>query len=49
VDVDYPMLEANPALETEWHKLDPYLLRTYLHVSGARLSIEHAGLDTGGH
>jgi phage terminase large subunit GpA-like protein len=47
--VDYQVIEANPALETEWHKLDPYLLRTYPHVSGARLSIEHAALDTGGH
>jgi phage terminase large subunit GpA-like protein len=43
------VIEANPALETEWHKLDPYLLRTYPHVSSARLSIEHVALDTGGH
>lgn len=47
--VDYPMIEANPAHETEWHKLDPYLLRTYPHVSGARLQVEHAALDPGGH
>jgi phage terminase large subunit GpA-like protein len=47
--VDYRVIEANPAIESEWEKLDPALLRTYPHVSGARLAVEHAALDTGGH
>jgi phage terminase large subunit GpA-like protein len=47
--VDYQVIEANPAIESEWHKLDPFLLRSYPHVSGARLSIDNVALDTGGH
>ncbi len=47
--VDYVVIEANPAIESEWKKLDPYLLHNYRHASGTLLSVERAGIDTGGH
>jgi len=47
--VDYQVIEANPAIQTEWDKLDPYLLYCYPHAAGTALTIEHVGIDTGGH
>lgn len=47
--VDYQIIEANPAIESEWDKLDSFLLYKYPHVAGTVLGIEHAALDTGGH
>ena len=47
--VDYTVLEANPAVESDWDKLDEYLLSTFRHDSGQLLKIEAAGIDTGGH
>lgn len=47
--VDYVVLEANPADERDWNKLDSYLISTFKHVRGATLKIEAAAIDTGGH
>lgn len=47
--IDYQVIEANPAIQSEWDKLDPYLLRQYPHISGATLGVEHVAIDTGGH
>jgi len=47
--IDYIVIEANPAIESEWKKLDKHLLHHYHHASGTLLNIEHVGLDTGGH
>lgn len=47
--VDYQVIEANPAVQTEWDKLDDYLLYRYPHSAGGTLSIEHVAIDTGGH
>lgn len=47
--IDYQIIEANPAIQSEWEKLDSYLLHRYPHVSGINLSIEHVAIDTGGH
>lgn len=46
---DYQVIEANPAIQSEWDKLDSYLLYKYPHASGATLAIEHVAIDTGGH
>ena len=45
--VDYQVIEANPTIQSEFDKLDPYLLRSYPHVAGTRLHIESVALDTG--
>lgn len=47
--IDYQVIEANPSIESEWLKLDPYLLHGYTQATGGQLHIEHAALDTGGH
>lgn len=47
--IDYQVIEANPAIQSEWDKLDSYLLHKYPHASGASLSIEQVAIDTGGH
>lgn len=47
--IDYQVIHANPADETDWDLLDNYLLTVYPHVSGATLKIEAAAVDTGGH
>jgi phage terminase large subunit GpA-like protein len=48
--VDYKVLEANPADERDWAKLDAYLLTRFRHsVSGYPMGIEAAAIDTGGH
>lgn len=47
--VDYHVIEANPSIQSEWEKLDAFLLYKYPHAAGTVVSIEHAALDTGGH
>jgi phage terminase large subunit GpA-like protein len=47
--LDYQVIEANPAIQAEWEKLDAYLLHKYPHSAGTSLGIESVGLDTGGH
>jgi phage terminase large subunit GpA-like protein len=47
--VDYQAIEANPAIQTEWQKLDNFLLHKYPHAAGTNLQIEHVAIDTGGH
>lgn len=47
--IDYMVLQANPADERDWDKLDNYLLTKFQHVSGQFLGIEATGIDSGGH
>lgn len=47
--IDYMVIQANPADERDWDRLDNYLLTTFKHQSGASLQIEAAAVDTGGH
>lgn len=47
--VDYQIIEANPAIQAEWDKLDSYLVYKYPHAAGTVIGIEHVGIDTGGH
>lgn len=47
--IDYVVLEANPADERDWQKLDAYLTSKFRHHSGQLLSIEATAIDTGGH
>lgn len=47
--VDHIELEANPALESDWDKLDAYLRTRFKHAAGGSLTIEAAAVDTGGH
>ena len=47
--VDYTVLEANPALDADWAKLDEYLRSTFQHESGQMLGLEAVAVDTGGH
>lgn len=46
--VDHHVLWGDPLQEEVWETLDDLLARTYLHQSGAQLSISGACLDTGG-
>lgn len=47
--VDYQVLEANPALASDWDKLDAYLTTKFPHAAGGALGIEAAAVDTQGH
>lgn len=47
--VDYMVISANPALESDWQKLADYLQTRFRHASGQRLGIEASAVDTGGH
>jgi terminase, large subunit len=47
--VDYKIIAANPALESEWDKLDAYRETIFDHASGQALKIEAMAVDTGGH
>lgn len=47
--VDYTVLEANPADESDWARLDAYLQTAFPHALGATLKIEAVGVDSGGH
>ena len=47
--VDYAVIEANPADEREWEKLDAYRATVFSHASGQALKIEALAIDTGGH
>lgn len=47
--VDYTVLEADPADERDWTKLDQYLLTRFRHESGQTLPIEATAIDSGGH
>ena len=47
--VDYTVLDADPADERDWEKLDAYLQTKFDHAAGGRLGIEAVAIDTGGH
>jgi terminase, large subunit len=47
--VDYKVIPANPALESDWDKLDHYREIIFDHASGQALKIESMSVDTGGH
>lgn len=47
--VDSLALEANPADERDWDKLDAYLQTRFRHASGQQLGVEATAIDTGGH
>lgn len=47
--VDYQVLDADPANEADWDRLDAFLLNRYPQVHGGRLGIEATAIDTGGH
>lgn len=47
--IDYVVLEANPADESDWAKLDAYLQSSFRHARGGTLKIEAVGVDSGGH
>ncbi|SFG29883.1 Phage terminase, large subunit GpA [Duganella sp. CF458] len=47
--VDYMVIEANPADERDWEKLDTYLQTCFSHACGTSLRIEALAIDTGGH
>lgn len=48
--IDDQVLDANPADERDWLKLDAYLQSRYKQLwNGASLSIEAVSIDTGGH
>ena len=47
--VDYSVIDANPADEREWDKLDAYRATIFSHASGQALKIEAMAVDTGGH
>ena len=47
--VDYTVIQANPADERDWDRLDTYLQTAYPHAAGGALKIESAAIDTGGH
>ncbi len=49
--VDYVVLEANPADERDWQKLDDYLLSRYPMAAspGNSMGLDAAAIDTGGH
>uniref|UniRef100_A0A831U048 Uncharacterized protein n=1 Tax=Geobacter metallireducens TaxID=28232 RepID=A0A831U048_GEOME len=43
------LIPGSPAEDAVWEQLDEYLLRDWLHESGARLRIATVAVDTGGH
>lgn len=45
--VDYQIIEANPTIQSDFEKLDPFITRSYRHVSGTVLHIEEVAIDTG--
>lgn len=47
--VDYTVIEANPADDRDWDKLDAHLKLQFPHAAGTHLGIDAVGLDTGGH
>lgn len=48
--IDYQVLEANPADERDWDKLDAYLATRFQQAGRpSSLGIEAAAIDTGGH
>lgn len=47
--IDFVVLQANPADERDWEKLDTYLDTKFKHESGQMVGIEATGIDTGGH
>lgn len=49
--IDYTVLNANPADERDWDKLDTYLQTRYPQaaVPGLTMGIDAAAIDTGGH
>lgn len=49
--IDYVVLDANPADERDWEKLDAYLQSRYplSNAPGNTMGIDAAAIDTGGH
>jgi terminase, large subunit len=46
---DYKVIAANPAIESDWDKIDAYRETIFDHASGQALKIEAMAIDTGGH
>ena len=46
---DYTVLNANPADERDWERLDEYLSSTFLHEGGGKIKISATAIDSGGH
>jgi phage terminase large subunit GpA-like protein len=47
--VDHTVLQADPANERDWVRLDDYLDSRFDHAGGGSLPIEAVAIDTGGH
>ncbi|WP_382155403.1 phage terminase large subunit family protein [Hydrogenophaga sp. ANAO-22] len=47
--VDYQIIHGDPASKATWDKADELLKGRYRHVSGCRLNISAAFVDSGGH
>lgn len=47
--VGHAEIDANPADEREWEKLDAFRATPFAHAGGATLRIEAMAVDTGGH
>lgn len=47
--IDYMVIDANPADERDWLKLNDYLQTKFKHSAGGYLAIEAAAVDSGGH
>lgn len=47
--VDHKTIDANPADERDWARLDEYLLTQFPHAAGTRVGIKGVAIDTGGH
>lgn len=47
--VGHAEIDANPADEREWEKLDAFRATPFAHAGGATLRIEAVAVDTGGH
>ncbi|WP_372826526.1 phage terminase large subunit family protein [Polaromonas sp.] len=45
--IDYVVIDANPALESDWVKVWECLQKKYRHVNGAWMSLAGAAVDTG--
>lgn len=47
--VQHIELHANPADESDWNKLDAFLLSRFAHESGQTLGLDAVAIDSGGH
>ena len=47
--IEHKIFMGNPADQKLWDALDLYLLRTFRHESGERMSVDAVNVDAGGH